>query len=96
MVSCQYGNNYGYSYGGTPGIAANSGVLGGCYNSYAQNTQAYSNQVAAVNYSPYAAYQCYSQTPANWGNSYGSAYSYPYYGLGIGYGCAPYACGRWC
>jgi len=102
FVSCQISNNFGSSFGGTPGIAANSGVQGGNFNSYAQNTQAYSNQISAVNYSPFASFNSYAQTPANWGNSYGSSFvnpyvaAVPYYGYAApvygGYGCYP----RWC
>ena len=87
LATCQFGNNFGYSYGGTPGIGATSAVQGGCYNNYGQNTQAYSNQVAATNYAPYASYNSYCQQPANWGTSYGNSYSYPWAGLGCGLGC---------
>ena len=101
FASCQFGNSFGCSYGGTPGIGANCGVVGGHYNNYAQNTQAYSNQVCATNYAPYASYNSYCQTPANWGTSYGNSYAYPWAGLGCGgygygLGCGGYGLGLGC
>ena len=95
------GSTFGNTFGGTPGISSANGVQGGNFNSYAQNTQAYNNQIAASNYSPYSSFNNFAQGPANWGTAYGNsffappyapyyapyAYGAPFYGGCGGYGC---------
>ena len=98
QVSAQWGNMYNGAYGYNGGLGSNYGVAGGNYNSYAQNTQAYSNQVSAVNYQPYSSYGSSWSGPYSYGSNYGNAYSYPFYGYGgfpgYGYGVG-YPCRYW-
>ena len=96
-IHCQSSTTFGNSFGGTPGISSSSGVQGGNFNSYAQNTQAYNNQISATNYSPYSSFGSFAQSPAAWGTSYGNSFvnpvvPYPSYGYG-GYPCGGYGCG---
>ncbi|KAG2373991.1 hypothetical protein C9374_003234 [Naegleria lovaniensis] len=92
LANAQYGNAYNGAYGYQGGLGSNYGVAGGNYNSYARNTQMYSNQVAAVNYQPYAAYASAYRGPYYYGQNYGNYYSMPFWG----YGGYPYYGGyRW-
>jgi len=100
LATCQFSNTFGSSYGGTPGIGSSSSVVGGNYNNFGQNTQCYSNQIAASNYAPFSSFNSYSQTPALWGNSWGNSFASPWLGGcggwgGVGWGGCGVGLGGW-